>query len=97
VGGEIQGALGRVESFELGPFVVKHPLTGFIRVGEIADPGKAGNIGGRFLRRFRVIFDYSRQQMILEPNRFYSEPEESDMSGATLNSEPPHYRVIRVG
>ena len=96
VGGEIHLAMGRLKSLELGRFVITNPLTGFTRVGEIADAGKAGNIGGGFLRRFRVIFDYSRKRMILEPNSRLTEADEFDMSGASLGSEPPAFTVIKV-
>lgn len=96
VGGEIQMALGRVKSLQVGRFVIENPVTGFIKVGAIAAPGKTGNIGGRFLRRFRVIFDYSRRQMILEPNKHFVETDEMDMSGAALMSEAPAFTVIKV-
>ena len=96
VGGEIQMAIGRVKSLQVGRFVFDNPVTGFIKVGEIAAPGKTGNIGGRLLRRFRVIFDYSRRQMILEPNTHFAETDEFDMSGAALMSEPPTFTVIKV-
>jgi predicted aspartyl protease len=96
VGGEIQLSMGRLKSLELGRFVITHPLTGFTKVGEVAAAGKAGNIGGGFLRRFRVIFDYSRKRMILEPNSRLTEADEFDMSGAALMSEPPAFDVIKV-
>ena len=96
VGGEIQLAMGRMKSLELGRFAITNPLTGFTKVGEIADAGKAGNIGGGFLRRFRVIFDYSRKRMILEPNSRLTEADEFDMSGAALMSEPPDFKLIKV-
>lgn len=96
VGGEIQLAFGRVKSLQMGTFVLPNPVTAFITAGEIADSDKSGNIGGKFLRRFHVIFDYSRQRMILEPNRFFSEPDEWDMSGLGLIAEPPDFKTIRV-
>lgn len=96
VGGEIQLAIGRVKSLQLGNFVIQNPITGFMIAGEIADRGKAGNIGGRLLRRFRVVFDYSRRRMMLEPNQLFSEPDESDMSGAALSLEAPDFKLIRV-
>lgn len=34
---------------------------------EIIDAGQNGRLGSRFLRRYNVVFDYSRGQMILEP------------------------------
>lgn len=96
IGGEIQLAMGRAANLRLGDFVVNNPVTAFMKDGEIAAVGMAGNIGGRFLRRFRVIFDYSRRRMILEPNVYYPEAEESDMSGATLMSEGPAFTLIKV-
>lgn len=96
VGGAIQLAMGRMKSLELGRFAIPNPLAGLTKVGEIADAGKAGNIGGGFLRRFRVIFDYSRSRMILEPNARLAEPDEFDMSGAAVMSEPPDFKLIKV-
>ena len=96
IGGEIQIAVGRATNLRLGNFVVNNPVTAFIKVGEIAEPGMAGNIGGRLLRRFRVIFDYSRRRMILEPNVHFPEAKEFDMSGAALMSEGPAFTVIKV-
>lgn len=34
---------------------------------EVIDTDQNGRLGSRFLRRHKVVFDYSRQQMILEP------------------------------
>lgn len=96
VGGEIQMAIGRVKSLQLGRFVINDPITAFIKTGEIAEPGKAGNIGAKALRRFRVIFDYSRKQMILEPTARLAEPDVFDMSGVALMAEPPAFAIIKV-
>lgn len=96
VGGEVQLAIGRVKNLRIGRFVIDNPVTGFIKVGEIAEPGRIGNIGGRLLRKFRVIFDYSRRQMILEPTSRLTEAEEFDMSGAALTSEAPAFTDIKV-
>jgi hypothetical protein len=96
VGGPVRMAMGRLSRLQLGKSAIKSPLTGFMEVGEIAAPGKAGNIGGRLLRRFRVIFDYSRKRMILERGKYFDEPEEFDMSGAGLSSGGPGSQGIRV-
>jgi predicted aspartyl protease len=96
VGGPIHMAMGRLAKLQLGSFALESPITGFVDVGEIAEPDEAGNIGGRFLRRFRVIFDYSRKRMILERGKYFSEPEEFDMSGAGLVAEGETFQQIRV-
>jgi hypothetical protein len=100
VGGQVQIAMGRISTLQLGRFVIEDPITGFVDVGEIAEPDEAGNIGGRFLRRFRVIFDLARNRMILEPGKYFRDVDELDMSGAALVSEGDEklqaFKVVRV-
>ncbi len=96
IGGEIQMAIGRIKTLQVGRFTVDNPVTAFMKFGEIAELGKTGNIGGRFLRRFRIIFDYSRRQMILEPNTYFREAEELDMSGVAVTSSGPSYTVMTI-
>jgi hypothetical protein len=38
------------------------------KTGLFASSDFDGILGGEMLRRFKVIFDYSRQRVILEPN-----------------------------
>ena len=57
--------IGTLEALQLGEFKVAAPVTEF----RLADPNTDadGFIGGALFRRFKVIFDYSRRRMILEP------------------------------
>jgi hypothetical protein len=98
VGGQSTNPVGRVERFELGGIEIEQPLAMFRSPGPgaISAPGTAGNIGGRMLRRFKVIFDYPRSRMILEPGPKLSEPMESDMSGLSLRTPPPDYAHVTV-
>lgn len=96
VGGSIPLPTGRVKGLLLGRFVIDSPLAVFAKSGEFAAPGSAGNIGGMILSRFKVIVDYSRQRLIMEPNDHFYEQYESDMSGITLGSEGPRSTVIKV-
>ena len=59
--------------------------------------GRAGNIGNEILRRFKVTFDYSRAQMILEPNNAIDQPDEFDMSGLSPLAEESDLRVYGQG
>lgn len=95
VGGEIQLIASRIEGLRLGAFTIENPVTLFPQ-GEITAAGMAGNIGGKFLRRFRVIFDYSRNRVVLEPNKCSSEMEDYDMSGAALVASSPDLKLIKV-
>ncbi|MFY9620374.1 MAG: aspartyl protease family protein [Pyrinomonadaceae bacterium] len=57
--------LGTIEALQLGEFKVAAPVTEF-RLSE-PNTDADGFIGGAVFRRFKVIFDYSRRRMILEP------------------------------
>jgi hypothetical protein len=89
---------GRLKAVRLGRYTVKNPVAIFFQdtTGIVASPEFDGVIGGEVLRRFKVIFDYPRERMILEPNRNFSEREEYDMSGTLLTAEGPDFRTFRV-
>lgn len=96
VGGSIPLPTGRVKRLLLGRFAIDNPLAVFSKAGEFAAPGSAGNIGGMILSRFKVIFDYSRQRIILEPNDHFAESYEFDMSGMTLIKESNNSRAVKI-
>jgi len=66
---------GRIERFELGPFVLEDLPS--------AAPG-VSLIGGEVLRRFRVTLDYARERMLLIPGRHFGDQAPEDLSGLTL-------------
>ena len=98
VGGSSMNPVGRVDRIELGGIAIDRPITMFQSAGpgHISAPGTLGNIGGGILRRFRVIFDYRRSRMILEPNPRLAEPFEYDMSGLSLRAIGPDYQKLMI-
>ena len=70
--GEVTGHAGRIDVLEFGGQIFKNVPTSFAdaSAGTTTEPGRNGNLGSGILRRFKVIYDYSRNQMILEPNKF---------------------------
>ena len=98
VGGSMSRTLqGRVRNIQVGRFVINNPLVSFSQ----AEPGKEatdgdGQIGGEVLRRFRLILDYSRQRVILEPNKHLAEPVEADMSGFELVAEGEGLKTLTI-
>lgn len=96
VGGDVQMPIGRINDMQLGRFRLGNPVTVFPSRGTFGRKGKAGNIGSAIMRRFKLIFDYSRQRVILEPNKYFSEPFEYDMSGLSLATKSPLFKSIRV-
>ena len=70
-GGTAGVVVGESESLRLGRVRVERPQTLFsvAAAGMSASEEFAGSIGAGVLRRFKVIFDYSRRTMILESDR----------------------------
>ena len=98
VGGVSEIRLARLGRLELGGFSLAGPVAALqpSGTGRISAEGTVGNIGGGILSRFKVIFDYSRQRMILEPGPDLALPFEADMSGLSLVSIPPDLRRVSV-
>jgi hypothetical protein len=98
VGGEVEGFVGRIESMQLGPFLVKEPVAVFSQdqSGVVASNAFDGIIGGGLLSRSKVIFDYSRERMILEPQNTTPRPFEYDMSGLFLIAMGADFHEFRV-
>jgi len=69
VGGSTRVREGHLPQLALGKIVVEKPSASFFLEGSPVDAPLAGHIGWDLLRNFKVIFDYSRKQMILEPKR----------------------------
>jgi len=67
VGGSTPIHQGTLAALRLGNLKIKKPLVNFFLQGSPAGRGQAGHIGLGALQRFKIIFDYSRLQMILEP------------------------------
>lgn len=95
---ESKQSIGRVPNVQLGRFTFKKPVAIFFqdKQGIVASPEFDGVIGNEILRRFKVIFDYSRGQMILEPNRDISDSEEYDMSGTLLIDEGTDSKTFKI-
>ena len=98
VGGSALAFSGRIKSMSLGSFQLENLVARFSRArrGDDASAKYDGLIGGDILRRFKVVFDYSRLRMMLEPNSQFSEPYESDMSGLDLATEGDDFSVVVV-
>lgn len=83
--------VGRLKEFELGRYDADNAVATVSRAdfpwlsGEKASGEKiAGVIGGGMLNRFKVVFDYPHQQMIVEPTPHFADEEEEDKSGISV-------------
>lgn len=88
VGGKSEIQYGRISELRLGPFTLHEPWVGFseAKAGSLAQSSFSGILGSEVLRRFRMIFDYRRERMILEPNAYFGKPFPYDASGLRLRA-----------
>ena len=62
----------RFEKLAVGPFEIPRPVIHFWQVrGFGGSSGIDGLLCGEFLHRFKLIFDYLNQKIILEPNAHF--------------------------
>jgi hypothetical protein len=98
VGGPARGLVTRAKILKLGNVTVENPVTelSLQTKGAFIDPYVAGNVGAGVLKRFNVIFDYGRQQLIFERNANYSLPDNYDRAGMWLNIKNGAFEVVDV-
>lgn len=98
VGGPARSLVTRTKILRLGKIEVANPVTelSLQSKGAFTSAYVAGNVGAGVLKRFNVIFDYPRQQLILEPNANYGKPDVFDRSGMWLNKSGDTFEVMDV-
>lgn len=98
LGGETKQILSRATVVQLGALNIQKPTVTLSQdaQGALASSDYDGIIGGELLRRFKVIFDAAHNQLILEPNTFFSEPYEHNMSGIGLHAEGENFKTFKV-
>jgi hypothetical protein len=100
--GIITGSLGRVEKLQIGKFELQNVITSFPDTNSVAAQiakrvNRQGNIGCELLRRFDVVFDYSRNYIVLKPNkRSFRASFERDMSGMELRAKGDNFRTYTI-
>jgi len=91
-------ALGRIKAFQLGPYAAQELLAVFSQKRAILQghPNVAGFLGGGLLRRFTVIFDFPRQQLILEPHFHIGDYDDADMSGLAIVARGSNLKTFEI-
>lgn len=89
---------GRIGNLLLGRFSIPAIIASFYppSYSSTGVGGHDGNLGGEVLRRFRVVFDYARRRLILEPGPGLLDRDENDMSGMSLVADGPDLKRVRV-
>jgi hypothetical protein len=94
-GGESKALVGRVDGVKLGRFLIENPVVAFSQDTKGA-AATLNVIGADILKQFRIILDYGRNRIILEPNSLFANPIEFDKSGLHLTTLGGDYREFRV-
>jgi membrane-associated protease RseP (regulator of RpoE activity) len=86
IGGEGFGKLSRIKTIQMGSYKIDNAIIELTTdtTGVAASKQFDGIIGADLLSRFKVIFDYKRGEMILEPNENFHDFYNYDMSGLYL-------------
>ena len=96
--GEITGYDAKTKVLEFGGRTFKDVPTIFpdSSSGTAGINERQGNLGSGILRRFKIIYDYSRSQMIVEPNKFVNDPFVLRQSLATSDPAPDSSTLAKV-
>ena len=91
VGGETRYAFACLPRLEIGTLSATKLIAGLSVNGTLRGGPYDGLLGAPFLQRYRVIFDYARHEIILEPSAL-APPDRFDRSGAFITQDPkdPH-------
>ncbi|RAU83478.1 aspartyl protease family protein [Pontibacter arcticus] len=91
--GDINGKIGRLNSFTLGKYELtnmpaSYPDTEAIQAA-LNLSNRNGSLGSDVLKRFTVVLDYPHKRMMLVPNRKYKEPFQYNLAGFELTTPLP--------
>jgi hypothetical protein len=98
LGGESKVVHARARVVRLGRFQLDAPVVRLSqeKAGFYATTPHAGTLGGEILRRFRVVLDYARGRMILEPGAHFAETYADDTSGIDLVAEGRRLNTFKI-
>ncbi len=88
LGGFLEGYNGRMDRLDIGPFTMQGVVTNFQdsmpTLGSEYVNQRNGIVGNQVLERFTVTFDYIREILYLQPNKYFKEKFRFDKSGLAL-------------
>lgn len=89
--GDINGFRAKISSVKIGSFIFENPIVAFPdsvsikSVNKVVD--RVGSLGGEILKRFNVIFDYSKSKIYFSKSHYFHDPFLYNMSGIELQNE----------
>jgi len=98
--GEIYGKRTKINKINIGSFSFNDAKVSFpdiesFLIRKVVE-NRNGSIGGELLKRFHVIFDFSRGFLILKRNKNFNLPFEYNMSGINIQHRGVRYIAERI-
>ena len=98
--GDIFGKRAKVSGIKIGDFELKGAKAAFPykeSFGVIENFGdRNGSVGGEILRRFNMVFDYSRGTVTLKKNSNFKQPFQYNLAGIVLQHNGLRYIAERI-
>jgi Aspartyl protease/PDZ domain len=98
VGGPARGWLVRAQTFTMGGVSADGPIVDLSqqKAGAFADRYVAGNVGAGILKKFNIVWDYSRNQLFFEKNKHHVVRDVHDRAGFWANASGDAFLVVDV-
>ena len=102
LGGNLEGYIGRTATLDIGRMTMNNVITSFQDVADqyLIDStflnNRNGILGNAILDRFRVIIDYVREDVYLEPTRDFTREFQFDRSGISIIASGPQLNKFVV-
>jgi len=98
IGGEVRSRVGRVARLEMGDVSLENLYISMYqgKSGVLGSEEIAGILGSAILQRFRAVFDYTRERVVLYPAPFDADRLDMDKSGLFLVSGETDRSVLSV-
>lgn len=92
-----RGYVGRIPRVIIGGYEIKDMLVAYVSPEDSKEATAEAMIGLGLLSRFNLIFDYTKQRLIIEPNGKFNDAFEYDMSGfSTRRSRDDLVEIDRI-
>jgi hypothetical protein len=96
-GVQTRGYVGRMPRIVIGGYEIKDVLVAYVSAEDSKQAMAEAMIGLGLLSRFNLIYDYSRQRLIVKPNSTFDDAFDYDMSGLSMQKKPDGFlEIVRI-
>ncbi len=93
--GEVYGKRTKIDGLDIGSFSIKNAKAAFPDKKSFSSltslGSRNGSLGGEVLKRFNVVFDYSRGKVTFKKNKYFERPFQYNLSGLDLQHNGMRY------